>query len=83
MLRLLSVLKNVDVAAQIIWATLSQGSLILSVFIFFVIIFVLFFGCIIYLAEQGDNLLFACFPSLCWCHVRITTLTTTLNNLNH
>ena len=73
MLRLLSVLKNVDVAAQIIWATLSQGSLILSVFIFFVIIFVLFFGCIIYLAEQGDNLLLLAFFLLSSVDVHWTT----------
>ena len=57
LLRFLTFLKNVDVAAQIIWATFSQGSLILTVFGFFVVIFVLFFGCIIFLAEQGTPIL--------------------------
>lgn len=53
LLRLLAFLKNVDVAAQIIAATITEGSLILSVFCFFVMIVVILFGCIIFLAEQG------------------------------
>ena len=52
-MKLMSFLKNVDVAIDLILATLTQASLMLSVFLFFVMIIVILFGCLIYLAEQG------------------------------
>ena len=53
LLRLLAFLKNVDVAVDLIWATIHQSSLLLTVFCFFMIVVVILFGCFIYLAEQG------------------------------
>ena len=44
-----------DVAIDLILATLTQASLMLSVFLFFVMIIVILFGCLIYLAEQGNQ----------------------------
>ena len=51
--RLLTFLKNVDVAMDIIWETLRKSSLLLSTFLFFIIILYILMGCLIYLAEQG------------------------------
>jgi hypothetical protein len=53
LLRLLSFLKNVDVAMDLIWATLSEGSLLLSVFIFVCLVIMVLLGCLCYIAEQG------------------------------
>jgi Ion transport protein len=53
LLRLISFLKNVDVASELILETLSGASLLLSVFMFFVMVVVILFGCLIYLAEGG------------------------------
>ena len=55
LMKLMSFLKNVDVAIDLILATLTQASLMLSVFLFFVMIIVILFGCLIYLAEQGKE----------------------------
>lgn len=46
-------MKNVDVARELISETLRQSTLILSVFMFFVMIIITLFGCIIYLCEGG------------------------------
>lgn len=46
-------MRNVDVARELISETLRQSTLILSVFMFFVIIVITLFGCIIYLCEGG------------------------------
>jgi hypothetical protein len=54
LLRLMAFLKNVDVAMDLIWATLEQSSLMLSVFMFFVMVVVVLFGCLFYIAEQGE-----------------------------
>ena len=56
LLKLLTVLKNVDVAIDLILATLTQASLMLSVFLFFVMIIIILFGCLIYVAEQGKEI---------------------------
>ena len=53
LLRLLTFLKNVDVAMEIIWATLNNSTLMLSVVLFFSMVFMVLMGCLIYLAEQG------------------------------
>jgi Ion transport protein len=53
LLRFLSFLRNVDVASELIIETLSGASLLLSVFMFFVMVVVILFGCLIYLAEGG------------------------------
>jgi Ion transport protein len=53
LLRFLSFLKNVDVASELIIETISGASLLLSVFMFFVMVVVILFGCLIYLAEGG------------------------------
>jgi len=52
LLRLLSFLKNVDVAMELISATLRQSSLMLSVFLFFVLVVIIVFGCLVFIAEQ-------------------------------
>jgi len=54
LLKLLSFMKNVDVAMELISETLRQSTLLLSVFMFFVLIVVALFGCVIYLCEGGD-----------------------------
>ena len=51
--RLLTFLKNVDVAFDLIVATLRQAQLLLSVFTFFAFIYVVVMGCLMYLTEQG------------------------------
>ena len=53
LLRLLSFMKNVDVARELITETLRQSTLILSVFMFFVFIIIILFGCLIFLCESG------------------------------
>ena len=53
LLRLMSFMKNVDVARGLISETLRQSALILSVFLFFVMIIVILFGCLIYFCERG------------------------------
>lgn len=53
LLRLLSFMKNVDVAKGLITETLRQSAFILSVFLFFVMIIITLFGCLIYLCEGG------------------------------
>ena len=53
LLKLLSFLKNVDVMIDLMLATLSQASLLLNVFLFAVMIVVIIFGCLVYIAEQG------------------------------
>ena len=53
LMRLLSFLKNVDVARDLICETLKQSALILSVFLFFVMVIIILFGCLIYLCEGG------------------------------
>ena len=53
LIRLLSFLKNVDVARDLICETLKQSALILSVFLFFVMVIIILFGCLIYLCEGG------------------------------
>jgi hypothetical protein len=46
-------MKNVDVAMELISETLRQSTLLLSVFMFFVMIVIVLFGCVIYLCEGG------------------------------
>jgi Ion transport protein len=53
LMRLLSFLKNVDVARDLIFEALKQSALILSVFLFFVVVIIILFGCLIYLCEGG------------------------------
>jgi hypothetical protein len=53
LLRLLTFLKNVDVAMELIWATLGQSTLMLTVFFFFSMVLFVLFGCLIYITEQG------------------------------
>ena len=54
LLKLLSFLKNVNVMVDLIIATMVQSYLLLSVFLFFVFIIIILFGCLIFIAEQGD-----------------------------
>jgi hypothetical protein len=46
-------MNNVDVAMELISETLRQSTLLLSVFMFFVMIVIVLFGCVIYLCEGG------------------------------
>ena len=46
LMRLLSFLKNVDVARDLIFEALKQAALILSVFLFFVVVIIILFGCL-------------------------------------
>ena len=68
LLKLMSFLKNVDVAIDLILATLTQASLMLSVFLFFVMIIVILFGCLIYLAEQGTFTVTDQYPNGAYLH---------------
>jgi len=63
LLRLLTFMKNVDVAADIIAATLSGGWLILSVFAFFIALTVIVFGCCMYMCEQGQFTVTSQYPA--------------------
>ena len=42
-----------DVAVELIIETMSQATMLLSVFLFFVVVAVIIFGCLIYLVEEG------------------------------
>ena len=53
LLRLLTVLEKVDVAADLIAETMRQSLLLLTVFMFFVLMYIALFGCLIFLLEQG------------------------------
>ena len=54
LLKLLSFLKHVNVMVDLILATMMQSYLLLSVFLFFAFIIIILFGCLIFLAEQGE-----------------------------
>ena len=62
LIRLLSFLKNVDVARDLICETLKQSALILSVFLFFVMVIIILFGCLIYLCEGGTYIVNSDYP---------------------
>ena len=53
LLRFLSFLKNVDVAMELIWATLVRSTLMLTVSTFFSFTIFVLFGCLVHIAEQG------------------------------
>jgi hypothetical protein len=53
LLKLIAFLKNVDVAVELIFLTLSQSTLMLSVFMFFIAVILILFGCLQYMAQQG------------------------------
>ena len=61
LLRLLTILEKVDVAADLIAETMRQSLLLLTVFMFFVVMYIALFGCLIFLLEQG---MFALITSL-------------------
>lgn len=63
LLRLLSFMKNVDVAKGLIMETLRQSAFILSVFLFFVMIIITLFGCLIYLCEGGKYTITSEYPN--------------------
>jgi Ion transport protein len=63
LLRLISFLKNVDVASELILETLSGASLLLSVFMFFVMVVVILYGCVIYLVEGGTFMVTSDYPN--------------------
>ena len=52
LLRLLSSFKNVDVAVDLIFTTLRQAQLMLSVFAFFALVYVVLMGCLMFIAEH-------------------------------
>ena len=54
LLRLLTFLKNVEVTLGMLAVTVVNSFQILAVFMFFVIICIVLFGCIIFLAEAGE-----------------------------
>lgn len=62
LLRLLTVLEKVDVAADLIAETMRQSLLLLTVFLFFVVMYIALFGCLIFLLEQGTVCLFPLHP---------------------
>ena len=53
LLKALTFLKNVDVTITLISMTLRNASQVLFVFLFFVLIIILLFACIIFMCEQG------------------------------
>ena len=63
LLRLLTFLKNVDVAIELILATLSTANLMLSVFSFFAFVFLIVMGCLMYTVEQGTFTVNAQYPN--------------------
>lgn len=63
LLRMLSFLKNVDVTIELLSLTVQNSAQILAVFLFFVIITVILFSCIIYLCESGEFMVTVEFPA--------------------
>ena len=63
LLRLLTFLKNVDVAMEIILITLKKSTLMLTVFMFFSVVFMVLMGCLVYIAEQGTFTVNAQYPN--------------------
>ena len=63
LLKLLGNLQNADVAAEIIFETIRNASTLLSVFLFFLLITILLFGCIVYLVEGGEFTVNRNFPN--------------------
>jgi hypothetical protein len=63
MFRLLTFLKNVDVAMDIIWGTLRKSSTMLGTFMLFILVFFVFMGCLVYIAEQGTFTVNAQYPN--------------------
>jgi hypothetical protein len=53
LLKALTFLKNVDVTISMIAMTMRNASQVLFVFLFFVLIIILLFGCLMFMAEQG------------------------------
>ena len=63
LLKLLTFLKNVDVAMDLIWATLVQSNLMLTVFLFFAMVWWVLMGCLMYIVEQGKFTVNAQYPN--------------------
>ena len=62
LLRLLTFLKNVEVTLGMLACTVVNSFQILAVFMFFVIICIVLFGCIIFLAEAGEYMVTKDYP---------------------
>lgn len=54
LIRLTTYFGNAEVATSLIYETISQAATILSVYVSFVMITVILFGCLIYIVEQGN-----------------------------
>ena len=63
LLRLLTFLKNVEVTLGMLAVTVVNSFQILAVFMFFVIICIVLFGCVIYLAEAGEFMVTKDYPA--------------------
>jgi hypothetical protein len=61
--RLLTFLKNVDVAMELIWVTLRQSTLMLTVSTCFSLTVFVLFGCLVYVVEQGTFTVNATYPN--------------------
>ena len=62
-LKLLSLLNNADVATSLISETMREATTMLSVFLFFVVIVIVFFGCLVYLIESGTYTVNSTYPN--------------------
>ena len=66
LLKALTFLKNVDVTITLISMTLRNASQVLFVFLFFVLIIILLFACIIFMCEQGTFTVDNDYPQGAW-----------------
>ena len=66
LLKALTFLKNVDVTITLISMTLRNASQVLFVFLFFVLIIILLFACIIFMCEQGSFTVNNDYPQGAW-----------------
>ena len=62
LIKLLSLLNNSDVATSLISETMYQAATMLSVFLFFVLVSIVFFGCLIYFFEAGTYTVNSTYP---------------------
>ena len=62
LVRLMSLIRNADVAIHLISETVSQATVLLSVFLFYALVTIVFFGCLMYLVEGGNFTVNSSFP---------------------
>ena len=62
LVRLMSLIKNADVAMHLISETVTQATVLLSVFLFCALVTIIFFGCLIYLVEGGHYTVDSSYP---------------------